>query len=112
MNTARASHTATLLTNGEVLVAGGYSSSTSALSTAELYTPPTDTWTFTGDLNDARYDRFAPLLANGQALVLDGHGDGITDPCQLATAELCNPTTGSWALDGSNSFAGNTGQSV
>ena len=51
--TARAEHTATLLPNGKVLVAGGEDSS-GALASAELYDPATGTWTATGSLTTAR----------------------------------------------------------
>ena len=44
-----ADHTATLLPNGKVLVAGGYNGS-AVLSSAELYDPATGTWTATGSL--------------------------------------------------------------
>ena len=55
MSTARNSHTATLLPNGRVLVAGGYGpDGTTAISSAELYDPDTGTWTNTGSLNSAR----------------------------------------------------------
>ena len=46
--TARYAHTATLLLNGKVLVAGGYNPSSNYLSSAELYDPATGTWTPTG----------------------------------------------------------------
>ncbi len=52
--TARSSHTATLLPNGKVLVAGGFGSS-SILASAELYDPATGSWSSTGNLADARY---------------------------------------------------------
>ena len=49
--TARASHTATLLPNGKVLVAGGEDSSFNPLASAELYDPASGTWTATGSLH-------------------------------------------------------------
>ena len=51
--TARSSHTATLLPNGKVLVAGGIDS-VIALASAELYDPASGTWTATGSLATAR----------------------------------------------------------
>ena len=54
LNTARYYHTATLLPNGKVLVAGG-SDGSGPLSSAELYDPASGTWSATGSLNTARY---------------------------------------------------------
>jgi Galactose oxidase, central domain len=44
MTTARYGHTATLLQNGEMLVAGGFDSNGVALASAELYDPASGTW--------------------------------------------------------------------
>ena len=52
LNTARTDHTATLLPNGQVLVAGG-EGTTGFLSSAELYNPATGTWTVTGSMAEA-----------------------------------------------------------
>ena len=51
LNTARYLHTATLLPNGMVLVAGGLDSNLNALDSAELYDPASGTWTLSGSLN-------------------------------------------------------------
>ena len=53
MNYGRAEHTASVLTNGKVLVAGGDNGS-GYLNSAELYDPSTGTWTTTGSMNNAR----------------------------------------------------------
>ena len=86
----RNQHTATLLANGKVLVAGGGDN----LATAELYDPATGTWTFTGSLNAGRGAHTAALLSDGKVLVAGG-GDN------LATAELYDPATGTWTFTGS-----------
>src|SRR5262249_24071898 len=71
MGTARAQHTATLLPNGEVLVAGGFDG-TSFVSSAELYDPAAGTWTATGSMGTARESHTATLLPNGKVLVAGG----------------------------------------
>ncbi|CAF4536720.1 unnamed protein product, partial [Didymodactylos carnosus] len=67
MNNARSYHTASLLTNGKVLVTGGLGSG--YLHTAELYDPSTGTWTNTGNMTGARYAHTASVLTNGKVLV-------------------------------------------
>ncbi len=71
VSTARAGHTATLLQNGKVLIAGGATSSNVANS-AELYDPTTGAWSVTGGLNVPRYLFTATLLRNGKVLVAGG----------------------------------------
>ena len=70
--TARECHTATLLPNGKVLVAGGDGDSSGCLSSAELYDPASGLWSSTGNLATARYDHTATLLPNGKVLVAGG----------------------------------------
>ena len=65
-------HTATLLPNGKVLVAGGFDISGNALASAELYDPASGTWTATGSLATARAYHTATLLPNGKVLVAGG----------------------------------------
>jgi hypothetical protein len=93
----------TLLTNGQVLVAGGCcNSSGQQLTTAELYNRATGAWTLTGSLNDARQGASATLLQNGQVLVAGGQiGDPFSGTFPLASAELYDPTTGKFTLTGS-----------
>src|SRR5438477_55243 len=62
----RAFHTATLLPNGKVLVAGGFNGA--SLPGAEIFDPATGTWTPTGSMSTARDSHTATLLANGKIL--------------------------------------------
>ena len=71
LNTARFVHTATLLQNGMVLVAGGIGQ-TDVPASAELYDPASRTWTATGSLNTARFCHTTTLLQNGMVLVAGG----------------------------------------
>ncbi len=114
MSTARYQHTASLLGNGEVLVAGGNDingtcSCTTFVSSADLYNPATNIFTATGALNVARYAHTATVLQDGTVLVVGGFG-GPTSTLQsggaaLASAEIYNPATGTWALTGSMTTA-------
>ena len=97
LNTGRYLHTATLLADGRVLVAGGYTVALD-LASAELYDPATGTWTVTGSLNTARYCHTATLLPDGKVLVAGGIN---WYRLQLASAELYDPATGNWTDTGS-----------
>lgn len=87
MNCSRAYHSATLLKNGNVLVAGGTNGSQS-YTQAEVYHPTTDTWTVTGSMHDSRAWYTATLLANGKVLVAGGWNNGDSSS---ASAELYTP---------------------
>jgi len=99
MNTARRRHTATLLPNGKVLVAGGegIDGNHPHLSSAELYDPVTGTWTNTGSMFYARSFHTAILLPNGKVLVAGGQNDLSV----LSSAELYDPASGTWTETGS-----------
>ena len=94
---ARWDHTATLLPNGQVLVAGGRNNH-SDFASAELYNPATGVWTTTGSMTNARFNHTATLLPNGLVLVAGGFEFGVGD---LASAELYDPVTGVWTPTGS-----------
>jgi hypothetical protein len=99
MKTGRGYHTATLLVDGKVLVAGG--SGTNQLGSAELYDPATGVWALTGPLNKTRDSHTATLLPNGKVLVAGGganpNGGGWRS---IAGCEVYDPTTGTWTLTG------------
>jgi hypothetical protein len=100
LNFARAVHTATLLRNGKVLVAGGsnYNPGGGIVNSAELCDSSTGIWTSTGNLNTSRYAHIAILLPNGKVLVAGGY-DG-RPPNILNSAELYDPATGTWSITG------------
>ena len=94
----RAWHTATLLPDGTVLVAGGWYPGTS-LASAELYDPATEKWSSTGSLQTARDIHTATLLRNGKVLVVGGHLriKGKPGSATLASAELYDPASKTWS---------------
>jgi N-acetylneuraminic acid mutarotase len=101
MRTARASQTATLLTNGLVLVAGGTGENGGALASSELYNSASGTWSSTGSLNVARVSARSVLLANGVVLTMGGC---VSNDCLSSTtrsAEIYNPMSGTWTVTGS-----------
>ena len=84
---ARGSHTATLLPDGNVLVAGGQDAM-SALQSLEVYELATPTWSpALGSLNIGRAGHTATLLLNDRVLFVGGNAG-------YATAELYNPAGG------------------
>ncbi len=94
MAAPRSTHTATLLPDGKVLVAGGTNAGV-PLGSAELYDPNSNTWaTATGSMTVARgYHTATALNAVGEVLVVGGRA-GIT----TASAEIYYPTvTTSWS---------------
>ncbi len=76
MHHARAGHIASILTNGKVLVTGGWESATDPpLNDAELYDPSTGLWTMTGNIKYKRAGHTASVLTNGKVLVTGGGTD-------------------------------------
>jgi hypothetical protein len=88
MTVARVSHTATSLTDGTVLLAGG-----AGLATAEKYDPGTGKFTpTTGSMSVSRDGHTATLLKTGKVLITGGQAD--LTAAAYASAELFDPSTG------------------
>ena len=99
MGTARSEHTATLLGNGKVLVAGGYSFQTGlATATAELFDEGSGSFSPTGDMETQRHLQTATLLNDGTVLIVGG----LDANGPLGSVEIFNPAVnGSFAPTGS-----------
>ena len=111
MAVGRVLHTATLLNDGRVLIAGGTDASGgggAATASTELYDPSTGTFTLTGSMASERADHTATLLASGNVLIVggwNGHAADAADdpPWDPPFAELFDPSSGSFTASGSMS---------
>ncbi len=101
LGAGRKGHTATLLTDGRVLVAGGVTYASGSImpinSPSEIYDPATGVWTTTGSTSKLRFDlRFDMLnairLNTGKVLLID---------FALGETELFDPVSGTWTASGS-----------
>lgn len=95
MSIYRSFHTATLLQDGRVLVAGGQS----YLNSSEIYDPASGVWSATtGTMAYGREKHTATLLPNGKVLVAGGYSGSSSISSR---AEIFDPATGLWTLTGS-----------
>ncbi len=94
MTTFRSSHTATLLTNGCVLAAGGNieddNVGPTATASANIYNPATNLWTAPGAMGVARFNHTATLLNTGDVLICGGQDDAGN---ALSSCEIYRPTS-------------------
>lgn len=105
LNYGRYSHTATLLNDGKVLIAGGrgeIGNIQQDIAPCEIYDPATGTFTLTGSLTTPRAGHSAFLLGNGKVIVIGGRADGTW----ANVVELYDPATGQWANAGSMAVLG------
>ena len=92
----RRGHSATLLRNGKVMVAGGWNKATSDyLFTTEVYDPQSKTWNYGNFLSTPRACHTATLLANGEILLVGG----FNATSDYLGAELYYPDQGFWFWD-------------
>ncbi|HEY4227658.1 MAG TPA: kelch repeat-containing protein [Candidatus Limnocylindrales bacterium] len=107
LTTARSGSSWTLLGDGRVLVAGGRDMhARTELSSAELFDPATGTFAATGSMKTGRSGAAAALLPDGRVLVAGGSvsrdpssADSTTET-ETMSAELYDPTTGTFAATG------------
>ena len=96
MHQNRKEPSATLLQDGRVLVAGGYSDDGGGgpIAHAEIYNPTANTWTVVTPMNHERWQHAATLLPDGRVLVA---GTFLVAP-NTDTAEIYDPTANTWTL--------------
>jgi hypothetical protein len=104
LNTSRYQHSATLLDNGSVLIAGGVSCPSAGsciyLNSAELYNPASGTIANTGSMASARTAP-AVLLGNGKVLITGGYSCDASGNCSsLSSSEIYDPNTGTFSSAG------------
>jgi N-acetylneuraminic acid mutarotase len=93
METGRINHTATLLANGRVLVAGGFGAGPVVLGTAELYDPVSGTWSSAASMGVPRAKHVAVRLLDGTVLVAGGQ---LANGPPTASAEIYHPSSDTW----------------
>jgi len=96
MSEARMAHTATLLADGRVLVAGGFTEAGSARG-AQAYDAATRRFSPLPPMLTTRHSHTATRLRDGRVLIVGGLGAGNTT---LATAEIFNPVTNTFSPAG------------
>lgn len=97
MQVSRAAHTATALSDGRVLVAGGFIEKGSSKG-AEVYQPGTGRFAPLPPMVTTRHSHTATLLPDGKVLIAGGYGEGSVT---LAAAEVFDPETNTFSPTGS-----------
>lgn len=98
MAAARFEHTATLLADGRVLVAGGQGPD-GPLASSEIFDPAISAFIRSNDMGEARTNQAAVRLADRSVLVVGGAG-GVDGDLSSASAEVFEPNRGAWARVG------------
>jgi hypothetical protein len=93
----REAHTATVLDDGDVLIAGG-GASEGYLASAEIFDPVTNLWRAAASMNSPRSEHRAVRLASGKVLVVGGASTGgLVD-----SAEIYDPVLDRWGAAASS----------
>ena len=98
MSVARMAHTASLLPDGRVLVAGGFTAEENVSRSAELYDPARARFSPLPRMITVRHSHTATVLPGGKVLLVGGYAAGNA---VVATAELFDPATNSFSPTGS-----------
>ncbi len=93
MSEQRASHTATLLNNGKVLITGGFVGEENSLASAEIFDPQANNFSRAENMRVERSSHTATLLPNGKILIAGGFNGNYLD-----SAEIYDSTTGKFTL--------------
>jgi hypothetical protein len=111
MTTERTAHSATVLNDGRILIAGGGDviGVNIWFSSAELYDPRIGTFTPTGKMTTGRWGLSAAPLADGRVLVAGGHNG---DDGPIISVEIYDPKTGSFSLAGETGFPSSVGAAI
>ncbi|MBS3913567.1 MAG: hypothetical protein KG003_03660 [Bacteroidetes bacterium] len=93
-------HTAIKLSNGKILVTGGYYfdggiGDFAERKSCEIYDPSSATWSGTGEMNYTHHVENAILLPNGNVFIAGGGN---------AKSEIYDTSTGTWSLSGDLPF--------
>ena len=98
MANPRQLHTATLLANGQVLIAGGSNETGDLWPMAEVYDPSSGAFQSTANMIQPRVEHSATRLSNGEVLIAGGLS---TSKSPTAAAELFDPASGNFTSTGS-----------
>ncbi|WP_437761250.1 kelch repeat-containing protein [Sorangium sp. So ce281] len=102
MGSARSMHTATLLSNGKVLVVGGSNGAYGSvpLATAEVYDPAANVWTAVPPMDTPRLGHTTTPLPDGRVLVAGGTPTGSALHA-IASCAIYDPALNAWSAGGS-----------
>src|SRR6266568_487550 len=92
----RTQHAMAVLSDGGMLIVGGFDG-TNALASSDIYDPSSGTISAGPSLTTARFAHSATTLLDGRVVVIGGAGQGSNGTVDLASAEIFDPSTGTFA---------------